>query len=452
MQDLPVVFALSTAAGGAIAIIRITGNGCQGLAARLFLSPSKQSQVGFDPGRMHYGYFSDPDTQEIIDEIYLVHFKKDRSYTREDLIELHCHGSTAIIQKISEILSKSGAVPAPPGEFTKRAFLSGRVSLTQAEAVQELVEAESFLESSIAIQNLTGGLRDKVVELREEVLDCSAHLEAILDYPEEELESLSSETLIHRIETVLGFVSELIQSYTRFSLSKSGVQVVLLGEPNVGKSSFLNAIIKQDRAIVTHIAGTTRDHIEESLRYKGIKFKFVDTAGLRGTAQTIERIGIKKTLELERKAQCRVYLYDGSRPVILRSNPEDHVHLLNKSDLGLHPKNKSLISLENVLQVSALQHQGLDPFLNWIHDFAKTRLNLSHCSEAPTLTSERQSQALTQVQSNLRTFIQSLNQGIPMDIALVDLYEALDHLGSITGKIVTEDIVDRIFEKFCIGK
>jgi tRNA modification GTPase len=452
MESHPVVFALSTGAGGAIAIIRMTGNGCQNLASKLFLGARKQNLSCFEPGKMHYGFFCDPESQEIIDEIYLVYFKAEKSYTREDLIELHCHGSAAIIHRVSELLSKSGALPAPPGEFTKRAFLSGRLSLTQAEAVRELVEAESFMESSVAINNLTGGLRDKVMELREDVIDCAAHLEAILDYPEEELESLCPQKLMHRIEAILGYVSDLVASYDRFCISKIGIQVVLLGEPNVGKSSFLNAILKQSRAIVTDIAGTTRDHIEESLTYKGIKFRFVDTAGLRTTSHIIEQLGIEKTLELEREAQICVYLYDGSQPVSLRASPKDQIHLLNKSDLGTHQKNKALIQLENVLEISALKDQGMDSFLDWIHGFALERLKPKQSSEIPTLTSERQSQALIAVQANLKTFIDSLKRGIPMDIALVDLYEAIDHLGAITGKIITEDIIDRIFEKFCIGK
>ena len=399
---------------------------------------------------MNYGFLWDEARQTILDEIYLVYFESGRSYTGDDMFEIHCHGSSAILQRLSEILRSFNASPAQPGEFTRRAFLNGRIGLSQAEAIHELIESDNLQQASIAINNVSGGLKSKIATLRNELVDCAAHLEATLDYPEEDIEFINQDSLIARIGEISLIINEIYQNYDRFILSKNGLQVAILGAPNSGKSSLLNALLKQERAIVTEIAGTTRDHIEESIQINGYKFKIIDTAGLRSTSDKVEKIGIERSLEFEKSSTLIIYLYDGTEDVTLRESEGNCIHILNKMDLQLSDTNSKLISRSNVIQVSALTLDGLDKLESWLVTNASKYL--CNKKDLPMLTSERQRDSMQKAAESLECFRESLQSGIPMDIALVDLYEGLDYLGQITGKIVTEDIVDRIFEKFCIGK
>ena len=444
------IFGLSSQVGGAIAIMRCSGKNCLEIARKIFLSPIKKTRSTFKSHVMNYGFLWDEARQTILDEIYLVYFESGRSYTGDDMFEIHCHGSSAILQRLSEILRSFNASPAQPGEFTRRAFLNGRIGLSQAEAIHELIESDNLQQASIAINNVSGGLKSKIATLRNELVDCAAHLEATLDYPEEDIEFINQDSLIARIGEISLIINEIYQNYDRFILSKNGLQVAILGAPNSGKSSLLNALLKQERAIVTEIAGTTRDHIEESIQINGYKFKIIDTAGLRSTSDKVEKIGIERSLEFEKSSTLIIYLYDGTEDVTLRESEGNCIHILNKMDLQLSDTNSKLISRSNVIQVSALTLDGLDKLESWLVTNASKYL--CNKKDLPMLTSERQRDSMQKAAESLECFRESLQSGIPMDIALVDLYEGLDYLGQITGKIVTEDIVDRIFEKFCIGK
>lgn len=444
------IFGLSSQVGGAIAIMRCSGKNCLEIARKIFLNPIKKTRTTFKSHVMNYGFLWDEARQTILDEIYLVYFESGRSYTGDDMFEIHCHGSSAILQRLSEILRSFNASPAQPGEFTRRAFLNGRIGLSQAEAIHELIESDNLQQASIAINNVSGGLKSKIVTLRNELVDCAAHLEATLDYPEEDIDFINQDSLIARIGEISLIINEIYQNYDRFILSKNGLQVAILGAPNSGKSSLLNALLKQERAIVTEIAGTTRDHIEESIQINGYKFKIIDTAGLRSTSDKVEKIGIERSLEFEKSATLIIYLYDGTEDVTLRESEGNCIHILNKMDLQLSDTNSKLISRSNVIQVSALKLDGLDKLESWLVTNASKYL--CNKKDLPMLTSERQRDSMQKAAESLECFRESLQTGIPMDIALVDLYEGLDYLGQITGKIVTEDIVDRIFEKFCIGK
>tara|TARA_B100000674_G_scaffold482386_1_gene484738 strand:+ start:4710 stop:6071 length:1362 start_codon:yes stop_codon:yes gene_type:complete len=449
IADAP-IFGLSSQVGGAVAIMRCSGKSCLSVAHKLFRSSSKQPRVDFSSHLMNYGFIWDEARQAILDEVYLVYFEAGRSYTGEEMIEIHCHGSTAILQRLSEILRSLGLVPAQPGEFTRKAFLNGRIGLSQAEAVNELIESDNLQQASIAINNVSGGLKSKIMTLRHELVDCAAHLEATLDYPEEDIEFINQDSLLSRINEIASIVDEIYQNYDRFQLSKNGIQVVILGAPNSGKSSLLNALLKKDRAIVTDVEGTTRDHIEENIQINGYKFRIIDTAGLRSTSNKVEQIGIERALEFEKSATLKIYLYDGTQSVNLRNSQDNCIHVLNKMDLDFSTMSSSLLSKSNVIQVSALKLEGLQTLEAWLVENASRYL--INKTDLPMLTSERQRDAMHKASESLQSFRGSLQNGIPMDIALVELYEALDYLGQITGKIVTEDIVDRIFEKFCIGK
>ena len=286
--------------------------------------------------------------------------------------------------------------------------------------------------------------------LRHELVDCAAHLEATLDYPEEDIEFINQDSLLERINGISSIIDEIYRNYDRFQLTKNGIQVAILGAPNSGKSSLLNALLKKDRAIVTDIAGTTRDHIEENIQIDGYKFRIVDTAGLRSTSNKVEKIGIERALEFERSATLKIYLYDGTQEVDIRNSKDDCIHVLNKMDLNFSDSSLSLLQKSNVIKMSALKSEGLQNLEAWLVKNASQYL--INNSDLPMLTSERQRDSMQRAGESLKSFQNSLKNGVPMDIALVELYEALDYLGQITGKIVTEDIVDRIFEKFCIGK
>ena len=444
------IFGLSSQVGGAIAIMRCSGENCLQIAQKLFLNSNKTSRIIFESHVMNYGYLWDEARRTILDEIYLVYFESGRSYTGDEMIEIHCHGSSAILQRLSEILRSLDISPAQPGEFTRRAFLNGRIGLSQAEAGRELIESDNLQQASIAINNVSGGLKSKIVTLRNELVDCAAHLEATLDYPEEDIEFINQDSLINRIGDIGLIINEIYQNYDRFILSKNGLQVAILGAPNSGKSSLLNSLLKKERAIVTDIAGTTRDHIEENIQISGYKFKIIDTAGLRTTTDKVEKIGIERSLEFEKSSTLIMYLYDGTEDIALRESEGNCIHILNKMDLQLSHSNSNLLSRSDVIQISALKLEGLDKVESWL--VTKASKYLCNKTDLPMLTSERQRDAMKKAANSLECFKKSLKLGIPMDIALVDLYEALDYLGQITGKIVTEDIVDRIFEKFCIGK
>ena len=330
------IFGLSSQVGGAIAIMRCSGKNCLEIARKIFLSPIKKTRTTFKSHVMNYGFLWDEARQTILDEIYLVYFESGRSYTGDDMFEIHCHGSSAILQRLSEILRSFNASPAQPGEFTRRAFLNGRIGLSQAEAIHELIESDNLQQASIAINNVSGGLKSKIVTLRNELVDCAAHLEATLDYPEEDIEFINQDSLIARIGEISLIINEIYQNYDRFILSKNGLQVAILGAPNSGKSSLLNALLKQERAIVTEIAGTTRDHIEESIQINGYKFKIIDTAGLRSTSDKVEKIGIERSLEFEKSSTLIIYLYDGTEDVKLRESEGNCIHILNKIFILYH--------------------------------------------------------------------------------------------------------------------
>lgn len=448
----PAIFGLSSGTGGAVAIVRCSGSGCLDIAKKIFRGAGGKRKKRFDSHRMYYGTLWDYDRETILDEIYLVYFESGRSYTGEDLVEFHCHGSSAIIKRLSELLCNLGALPALPGEFTRRAFFNGRIGLSQAEAVQELVEADSLQQAGIAINNVSGGLKCKITLLRDELIDCAAHLEATLDYPEEDIDFIDQESMFNKVQEISQIVSTICENYNRYEIIRNGIQVAILGAPNAGKSSLLNALLKKDRAIVTDIAGTTRDHIEESIHLGGYKFNLIDTAGIRKTDNEIEKIGIQRSLEFEKSSSLKIILYDSSEVVILRESDECTLHVFNKSDLIVPQSNMMLLNQVNAIAISVTNMDGIHKLESWLVDKASLFFSNSKANELPVLTSLRQKECMQKASESLNHFCKSLQAGIPIDIALVELYEAMDFLGQITGKIITEDIVDRIFEKFCIGK
>lgn len=452
-QDESTIYALATGLGSAIGILRISGSQSHELLRKLFFCKNGQAIKKFRSGKMYYGFIHDPNNHALIDEVFTVFWQHPHSYTTEDMAEIHCHGSKGVISQIYRTLQNLGARPATAGEFSKRAFYHGRISLNQAEAIHDLVEAETEELAQIAINSLKGGLHEVIDKLREDLIIIIANLELSIDYPEEDLEIWNLNTLYQKVSEIQTQISTLAKSYDSYKLCRNGILTAIIGSPNVGKSSLLNSLLKEKRAMVTPIAGTTRDHLEEAFLLKGHKFRLVDTAGICQSHNPIEKIGIEKSLELEKEATIKLYVYDGTQPVVLRTehNSCSCLHLINKTDLPLHNSAQKLQQEKSsqVFFISALRYEGFMPFLDALAEIA------THCTNKTTETliiSQRQQLCLQEAHHSLQDFTTALQNGIPLDIALIDLYRARDQLAQITGKIYTEDILDYIFANFCLGK
>ncbi len=450
IREDSLIWALASGTGGAIAVLRVSGENTKSCLQQIFRTTRGRPLKNFRPRHMHYGQVQDS-AGKILDEVCLAYFPNGQSYTGESMAEIYCHGSGAVIRSIGKLLESLGVRPALPGEFTRRAFLNGRMGLSQAEAIRELIEADTELEASLAIHRLKGALKGKVQSLRAELIDTAAHLEATLDYPEEDIEFMDDSALLKRLGGLKNQIQEMIEAYGRQYLIRQGIKTVIVGKPNAGKSSLLNALLKEDRAIVTEIAGTTRDSIEEELILKGVRFRFMDTAGIREAQDKAEALGIARSLKAEEEADLLIYLVDATTVLEEKPGRKPDLLVLNKIDLGVHESWQNLIETKEARTISALTHEGLSDLLDSLVGMARDRIG-DVSPDTVGISSERQAHCLEMAMESLHAFENSLNSGIPMDIALVDLYEARDHLGQITGEIASEDIIDRIFEKFCIGK
>jgi len=445
-------YALATGSGGAIAIVRVNGTDCIELLKPFLRSTKAKASPEIKPRFAHYLQWYDKERDTALDEMCLLFFPRGKSYTGDDLVELHLHSSRAILQRTFQILQSLGFRAAKPGEFTQRAFLNGKLSLTQAEAVRELIESDHLQQANIALNQLQGGLKSGIEKLREDLLNVGAHLEATLDYPEEDIDFLDSEKLIADVSDIQNTLIQVLESYDRFHYYREGVSVGIVGKPNAGKSSLLNCLLKKDRAIVTEVEGTTRDHIEEGLEIHGYKFRLIDTAGIRESNDLVEKIGIERSLQIKAEVDLVLYLMDGMKEQNLEEQRSNTLYLFNKCDLGLAQSNQEYLGRVDVLSISATNHQGIDNLKNWLTEQAQKAVGNLNYNEVPILTSHRQKESMVKAKEQLQAFKDALSSGIPMDIALVELYGCLDSLGEITGEVTSTDILDRLFEKFCIGK
>jgi tRNA modification GTPase len=447
------IYALSSGAGSAIAVIRISGNRSHEFLLKLFFLSSGKKLRRIRHGQMYYGLLKDPEDGKMIDEVYIAGFCQPRSYTTENMTEIYCHGSRGIISGVFRILQKMGARPATAGEFTKRAFFNGRITLNQAEAIRDLVDAETEEQAHIALNSLKGGLQEIVARLRTELITIIANMEVTIDYPEEDIEFWEREKIQEKLDELKKRLSLLAHSYESYKGCRDGLLTAIIGKPNAGKSSLLNTLLKEERAIVTPIAGTTRDSLEESFLLRGHKFRLVDTAGICNSRNPVEKIGVERSLSIEKNAAIKLYVYDGSTEVRLRQTEQEQntLHLINKSDLPLH---KSALDLQRTPQkrvffISTLHYEGFEPFLEELIRIAEL---CSPKQEETMIISQRQQLCLNMAHGSIQAFSASLHSGIPVDVALIDLYEARDQLSQITGKIYTEDILEHIFANFCLGK
>lgn len=455
------IAAIGTPIGkGAIGIVRISGKRALEILRELFRTKSGKRMEKFEERKMYYGVVVDK-FEEPIDEVLAVYMKGPRSFTGEDVVEIHSHGGIVVVRKILREVLKRGARLAEPGEFTMRAFINGKIDLTQAEAINELIEAKSEIEAKIALKQLEGNLSKKIEKLRDGLLELKAYIEAAVDFPEEEVELLEEGKVREKITEISEDIKRLIESYREGKIIREGIKVAIVGRPNVGKSSLLNALLKEERAIVTEIPGTTRDIIEETITLKGVPLRLIDTAGIRETSEKVERIGIERSLEKLKEADVVLFVVDGSKGLTEEDvkiyeklkGRRDVIVVINKKDLGLKVKCSDLKEFERCVEVSAKEESGIERLTEKILDLVMIEPEAVLGKEEPLITSERQKELLEKAKKALERVLKSLDEGFESpEFLSIDLDEALEKLGMIVGKVTTEDMFDIIFSRFCIGK
>lgn len=441
-----------------ISIIRVSGEEAVEVVGKLVRSKSGEyflSSMGSHTVR--YGYIYENDV--LIDEVMVLYMKGPKSYTREDIVEIDCHGGIVVTKRILEAIIHQGARLAEPGEFTKRAFLNGRIDLSQAEAVIDLIQAKNELAAQNSVHQLKGAVLNKIKEIRESVLLDVAYIEAALDDPEHISLEGFREQLLERVNENKGKLEKLLYSADHGRILKEGIQTVILGKPNAGKSSLMNLFVKEERAIVTEIAGTTRDTIEESIQLNGISLNIIDTAGIRKTEDIVEKIGVEKARKLAEEADLILYVTDASIPldendmeIISSLSDKKAIILLNKSDLIPIVEEKELKQLtdKTIIRFSAKEQKGMEELEEKITSmFFKGELSFN---DEIYITSVRHKEALYEALESLRQVLNSIEAEMPEDFYSIDLMNCYEVLGRIIGESVDEDLINTIFKEFCMGK
>jgi len=450
------IAAISTPRGeGGIGIIRISGDKSFEILDKIFNTKNPNRDLGFY--KFNYGFIHD--NGKIIDEVMAVRMKAPKTYTCEDVVEINCHGGHLISEKVLELVLKNGARHAEQGEFTKRAFMNGRIDLSQAEAVMDIIQGKTEKSISLSLEQLRGDLRDKIGSFKKALLDVTAHVNVVLDYPEEGIDDPLPSNLRENLENVYAEADRLISSYDKGKKIKEGIKTVIAGKPNVGKSTLLNSLLKEERAIVTHIPGTTRDVIEEIINIKGIPLVLTDTAGIRKTEDIVENIGVEKSKKFIENADLVLLVLDASRELEsedreviqeIQNNNKKTIVLLNKIDLERKIELDEF-GLENIMEISAKDNIGIEDMEERIYSYIVEE-KVEDSSEKLIITNIRHKTALEKTKDAIRNIFETIDAGMPMDLISVDLKEALDSLSEITGEISSEDILDHVFGNFCVGK
>lgn len=450
------IAAISTPKGeGGIAIIRISGDKSFEILDKIFVKKNPNANLGFY--KLNYGFIKDG--EKTVDEVMAVRLKAPKSYTCEDIVEINCHGGTLVSEKVLELVLRNGARHAESGEFTKRAFMNGRIDLSQAEAVMDIIQGKTEKSVSLSLDQLRGDLRDKVNQFKKALLDITAHVNVVLDYPEEGIDDPLPAELRNNLEKVYEEANRLINSYDTGKKIKEGIKTVIVGKPNVGKSTLLNALLHEERAIVTHVAGTTRDVIEEIINIKGVPLVLVDTAGIRKTDDIVENIGVEKSKQFIGKADLVLLVLDASKELEnedievinqIKENKKKVIVLLNKIDLN-KKINLAGHNLENIVEISAKDNIGIEDMQEKIYSYIVEE-DVENSSEKLIITNIRHKTALEKTKDAIKNIFETIDMGLPMDLISVDLKEALDSLSEITGEISSEDILDHVFGNFCVGK
>ncbi|GAB6085945.1 tRNA uridine-5-carboxymethylaminomethyl(34) synthesis GTPase MnmE [Alkaliphilus crotonatoxidans] len=455
------IAAIATAPGEAgIGVIRISGEKALEVIDLLFKSAGGKKLSEFSPRRLTYGHIFDPVKGEKIDEVLAVYMSAPNTYTKENVVEINCHGGMIPVKRILELILRQGIRAADPGEFTKRAFLNGRIDLAQAEAVMDLISAKTEKGFDIALDQLEGSLSKRVEGFRNQVLELLAHMEVSIDFSEEDVDEITLDLLLEKSIALEKEMEHLLLTADTGKILREGLSTVIVGKPNVGKSSLLNALLRESRAIVTEIPGTTRDVIEEQLNIRGIPLKLIDTAGIRETEDIVERIGVQKTKEFFNRADLVILMLDASRDlteedleIIELIKHKRSMVIINKTDLPNQvneEKIRQLIGEKPIIKVSLLENHGLEAIEGCLEEMVFQ--GPLRAKDHLLVTNVRHKNALERALNSLREGIEAIRQKLPMDFIEVDYKNTWNYLGEITGDTVGEDLIDHIFKNFCIGK
>lgn len=454
------IAAISTATGnGGIGIIRMSGKKCFDILEKIFIPYNKENSEikGYT---LKFGYIINPKTKEKIDEVLVSYFIAPKSYTTENMCEINSHGGIIIEKNILQLCLENGAELAEPGEFTKRAFLNGRIDLTQAESVVDLINSKTDNEAKASIKQLEGILSKQIQEIRKKLLDIMADINANIDYPEYDIEEVTNNKVDRVLKEIKQELTKLSNSFQDGKILKEGVKTIILGKPNAGKSSLLNTILKEERAIVSEYAGTTRDTIEEFVNIKGIPLKLIDTAGIRKTEDKIEEIGVKRALKLSEEADLIIAIFDASKEldgedyeILNIIKDKKSIVLLNKidiDDINLNENSKLKNASENILKISAKNGEGIEKLYELISNmFGKKEISMN---DGIIITNIRHKNQIDKAITSVDEALLSSEQGLPIDIVSIPIKQILYDLSVITGEDVSEDIINEIFSKFCLGK
>ncbi len=452
------IAAISTAPGiGGIGIIRISGDECFYVLEKIFKQKNPQKIEEIKGYTIKFGNIID-ENKNIIDEVLVSYFKAPKSYTTENMCEINSHGGVVIMNKILDLCIKNGAEIAEPGEFTKRAFLNGRMDLSQAEAVIDVINAKTDKEAKISLEQLEGNLSQKITKIRKIIISTMADIEATIDYPEYDLEEVTNVRILNTLNEVEKLLISLENSFYNGKILREGIKVAIIGRPNAGKSSLLNVILNEERAIVTDIEGTTRDTIEEYISIDGVPLKIIDTAGIRNANDEVEKIGVEKAIEISKSSDIVIAIFDVSREL----NEEDKkildllkdknaIILLNKIDLKVSIDTNIFEKMDKpIINISTKTKEGIDELYNEISKMFKLK---EIANDGETIVSNvRHKNIIINSRKNLLKAKETIENNMPIDIISTYLKEIIEELGKITGETVTEDVIAEIFSKFCLGK
>lgn len=447
MEDT--ICAISTSLGGAISIVRVSGKNAIKIVNKLFSTKNLETAKSHT---IHYGYIVDE--KQKIDEVLVSVFKAPKTYTCEDIVEINCHGGISTTNKVLELLLTNGCRLAEGGEFTKRAFLNGRIDLIQAEAVSDLLSSTSDQARSLSLNQVKGDLSLKIKNIRNTILDLLANIAVNIDYPEyEDAEEVTIEILQSKIPNIINQLNNLLNTASSGQIIKNGINVSIVGRPNVGKSSLLNKLLQEDKAIVTDIAGTTRDIVEGSISLNGIRFNFTDTAGIRDTKDKVEKIGVNKSKQYLKSSDYIICVLNGTEQLtkddqeILDALDNDKsIIFVNKNDQKL----KIDVDKKNIIYGNTIDANGIDELKNkLIENFNLDKIN---SNDITYLSNARQISLVKQAKNTLEKVNESLNELIPIDMLEIDIKKSYDLLGEITGETYQDELLDKLFENFCLGK
>lgn len=459
MKITDTIAAISSAAGNSgIGIIRVSGDEAIEVVDKIFRPANKNKKLAnVESHTVHYGHIMDGD--KTLDQVLVIVMKNPHSYTGEDTVEIDCHGGMLILKKVLDLVLKNGARTAEPGEFTKRAFLNGRIDLSQAEAVMDLINSKNDFALNSSIEQLKGGVSDAIKDIRKDIIYHIAFIESALDDPEHISLDGYDEEITKMLNENINKISKLVNSFDNGRIMKEGIKTVILGKPNAGKSSLLNLMLGEDRAIVTDIEGTTRDTLEENINFNGLSLKIIDTAGIRDTEDLVERIGVNKAKEIAKEGDLIIYVVDGSRElddndreIIKLINNKQAIILVNKSDMDtvINIDELKKDSNRDVILFSAKNGEGMDQLEEEIRNmFYSGKVTYN---DQVYITNARHKEALENALESLKQVKNSVDAGMPEDFYSIDLMDAYTDLGLIIGESVEDDLVNEIFSKFCIGK